>query len=85
MGTKELALACVDSIKDSKAVLMKNHGITAYGKDLEDAFGIIRNCEWCAKLQLICENSGNPCYLSKEEMDEVILAFNHYGQPQTIK
>lgn len=85
MGTRELAEECVKAIQDSKAVLMKNHGITAYGKDLGDAFGVVRNCEWCAKLQLLCESAGTPSYLSQAEMDEVIVAFDHYGQAETLQ
>lgn len=82
MGTKELGEACVKAMGDSNAVLMKNHGITACGIDLPNAFSVIQNCEWCAKLQLTCESTGKPSYLSKEEIDQVLIAFKDYGQSQ---
>lgn len=85
MGTYELAKVCVESIGESKAVLMKNHGITVYGKDLSDAFSTLRNIEWCAQLQMNCQSVSEPQYLSKEEIDEVIVAFEHYGQPEKLK
>lgn len=85
MGTKELAEACVESIGNSRAVLMKNHGITVYGKDLSDAFSVLRNCEWCAKLQLTCQSIGPISYLSNEEIDDVLEAFKDYGQVKKIR
>lgn len=79
-GTKDLALAAAETIGDGKACLLGNHGMLAVGKDVADAFGIARECEWVSQVQWRCMAVGKPNILSREEMEKVMEKFKTHGQ-----
>ena len=50
MGTPELARDVADCAKQSRIVLLKNHGVLATGKDMLSAFDAIEVLENASKL-----------------------------------
>ncbi|MBP3896557.1 MAG: L-fuculose-phosphate aldolase [Mogibacterium sp.] len=84
-GTKELALAAVETIGEGKATLLANHGFISIGKDINDAFGIARECEWVAQIQWRTMCVGKPNILDREEMERVMVKFQSYGQVKAKK
>lgn len=84
-GSKELAVAAAETIGDAKATLLANHGFISVGKDINDAFGIARECEWVAQIQWRCNCTGKPNILSREEMEKVMIKFQSHGQVKKDK
>lgn len=81
-GTPELAEQVRKCLRasESKALLMANHGMVAYGDSLEKAFAIAMTCEWCAQVQWRAMSIGTPNVLSDAQMAEVIEHYKSYGQ-----
>ena len=79
-GTVELAKAAAETIGESNAVLLANHGMLACGGNISSAYGLAKGMEYCAELQYRCMAIGNPVILSDEEMDRVMDKFKNYGQ-----
>ena len=79
-GTKELAEAVQNTIGESHACLMANHGMITCGRTLKSAFSLARECEWIAELQWRCLCVGTPNILPSEEMKVVLDKFRNYGQ-----
>lgn len=81
-GTPELADAVRECLRgtDSKALLMANHGMVAYGDSLEKAFAVAMTCEWCAQVEWRAMAISTPNVLSDEQMAEVIEHYKTYGQ-----
>lgn len=79
-GTPELAHNAVEAMRDRRAVLLANHGILAGAEDLLNAFNIIEEVEYCAKVYCIAKSVGTPVVLPDEEMDLMAEKFKTYGQ-----
>ena len=77
-GSDELAENAFNAMKDRKAVLLANHGQLAGGKDIENAFSITEEIEYCAELYIKTKSIGQPVILSKEEMEHMIEKFKTY-------
>ena len=84
-GTKDLALSAAKTMGDAKATLLANHGFISCGKDINDAFGIARECEWVAQIQWRTMCVGEPNILSREEMEKVMKKFQTHGQVKAKK
>ena len=84
-GTLELAEAAVDTAGVCDAVLLGNHGLVACGRDLVGAFSLARNLEYVAELQYRALCIGTPNVLSAEQMADVMVRFQSYGQPDGKK
>ena len=80
--TQELADAVADSIGDSNACLMANHGLSTCGKNLQSAYSLARECEWIAEIQWRAMCIGKPNIINDREMMEVFKDFATYGQPK---
>ena len=59
--------------------------MVACGKDIGSAFGLARNAEYIAHLQILASCIGKPNVLSHEQMAEVLEKFKSYGQPGSHK
>jgi len=68
-GSRELAEAVLNGIKSKKAVFLKNHGLIAIGKDLEDTLNIVEEIESNAKIHILLNGRGNP--LSEKNIEEL--------------
>lgn len=77
-GTEELAENAYEAMKDRRAVLLANHGLLAGGKDIENAFSITEEIEYCAELYIKAKSIGRPVILSKEEMIHMMEKFKTY-------
>ncbi len=81
-GTEELAEAAISVCGSSHAVLLQNHGMLAYGKDMKEAYGLAKNLEFIAELQYRAMCIGQPNILTDEQMAVVMEKFKSYGQPK---
>lgn len=79
-GTVKLAKNAYEAMKDTKAVLLSNHGLLTGGKNLSEAYNIAENVEFCCELYFISKIMGEPLLISEQEMKNVIERFKDYGQ-----
>lgn len=59
-----------------KGVLIRNHGLVTWGKDVEAAGDAAYNIEIAAKVYFLALQGGNPEYISAEQLDEM---YRNYG------
>lgn len=81
-GTPELAANVAAAMGDSKALLLANHGLVTCGINMSKAFGLAVNIEFCAEMQWRTMAVGKPVILSDEEMADVAVRYQSYGQPK---
>ena len=79
-GTPELAEFAVSACKEGQAVLLANHGVVAFGSNIEKAFKNASNVESLAKTQWQCMCAGNMNVLSRQNILDVMERFKTYGQ-----
>lgn len=79
-GTPELAEMAVAACKGSRAVTLANHGLVAYGVDLKRAFSLAVSLENVARIQWQCLCTGRMNVLTKEQIDNVLVRLQTYGQ-----
>nr|WP_026183348.1 L-fuculose-phosphate aldolase [Streptococcus minor] len=79
-GTQELAMNAVKAMEDRRAVFLANHGILAGAQDLLNAYNIIEEVEYCAKIYCVARSIGEPIILPDEEMELMAERFKTYGQ-----
>ena len=79
-GTPELAKAVFEGMRDRKAVLMANHGLLTGGGDLQQAFNIAEEIEFCCEIFCRAKSIGQPVFLDDHEMDNMLERFKTYGQ-----
>lgn len=81
-GSPELAEHAAKGIKDRNAVLLANHGIIGGSNNLRNAFNVIEEVEYCAKIYVLARSIGNPVILPEKEMKFMSEKFKTYGQPK---
>nr|WP_202914416.1 L-fuculose-phosphate aldolase [Streptococcus sp. S784/96/1] len=79
-GTKELAENAAKAMENRRAVFLANHGILAGAQDLLNAFNVIEEVEYCAKIYCVAKSFGEPVVLPDEEMELMAEKFKTYGQ-----
>lgn len=79
-GTLELAEKAIVAMEGRKAVLLANHGLNVFGGDIEEAFAITEQIEFCCRLYWQAKAVGEPVILSDEEMETMVERFVTYGQ-----
>lgn len=79
-GTEELAQVTFEAMKDRKAALMANHGLITGGSSIIKAFEVAEQIEFCAKVYVKALSIGQPQILTEEQMEDMILRFQDYGQ-----
>ena len=84
-GTEALAEAAMEVCGKSNAVLLGNHGLVCCGKDIKGAYGLACNLEYIAEIQCRAMSIGKPNVLTEEQMAEVMVKFQSYGQPGAKK
>lgn len=81
-GTQALSDHALAALERRKACLLANHGMIAFGRDLEAALLLAAEVEaLCGQYWRVLQ-IGEPVLLSGEEMDLVVEKFATYGQPQ---
>lgn len=78
-GTRELAEKAFEAMKDRKAVLLANHGLLAGAENLEQAFNIAEEIEYCAEIFVRARSIGEPVIIHDSEMERLIEKFQTYG------
>lgn len=79
-GTQALSDAMLKALQDRSACLMANHGMTVFGRDLEQALA------HAIELETLCEQYwrvlqlGQPRLLTAAQMAEALAKFSSYGQ-----
>ncbi len=79
-GTKELSAHAVAALNGRTACLLANHGVLALSSDPLTAAKLALEVEQLAKQYCIALQCGEPKILNKEQMQEVLEKFEHYGQ-----
>lgn len=79
-GTPELAANVGKAMGDSKALLLANHGLVTCGPSMDKAFGLAVNMEFVAEMQWRAMAVGTPAILTGEEMADVRVRMQSYGQ-----
>ena len=79
-GTQELSDSVIESIGSSRGVLLQNHGMVACGININRAFSLAENMEFCAEIQWRCLAVGQPNILDQAQMSEAFEQFKTYGQ-----
>ena len=77
-GSDELAKKALETIGDSNAVLLANHGLIALGEDVDRAFSTAEHLEFVSELYYLTKTLGTPNILSDEDMDEVMKKFGTF-------
>ncbi len=70
-GTKELSSSLRPLVKGHNAILMANHGVVAYGDDLDQAFMHMETVEHFAKIALVTRTLGSPQPIRPEEVQKL--------------
>lgn len=79
-GTQELSDNILKTIGDYNVVLLANHGLIAVGHNMERAFAAAEEIELVAQLYYQTKCIGQPVILNNEQMGEVLMSFQGYGQ-----
>ena len=79
-GTVQLAKNAFEAMKDRKACLLANHGLLAGGTDLNDAYNVTEEIEFCCELYCRTKAMGEPVILDKAEMELMVERFQNYGK-----
>ncbi len=78
-GTPELCAAMEMYVPDYDAILMANHGVVAYGEDLERAFMKMEIVEHFAKIALVTHQLGRQSPLEGEDLQKLLEARRKYA------
>lgn len=79
-GTKKLAENAFEGMKDRKAVLLANHGILVGERDIQNAYNVLEEVEYCSNIYYRAKSIGEPIVLDDKEMDDMAVRFQTYGQ-----
>lgn len=75
-GTKELAQAAMEGMKDRYAVYLGNHGLLAAGNSLARAFKTAEIIETASTLYIKCRTLGYPKLLKDNEIEDMLKVFH---------
>src|SRR5215469_13174736 len=78
-GTPELAQTLEPLVPDYDALLMSNHGVVAYGANLDQAYMKMETVEHFAKISLVTHLLGRQQPLGEAELEKLIVARAKYG------
>jgi len=71
-GSHELAEAVVERLGGGRAVLLRNHGVLAVGRNVQEACAVASAVEETAKIQFIAMLVGRPRTLTRREIEELV-------------
>lgn len=77
-GTDEVGASLQPFLRDHDAILMANHGLVTYGKDLLDAFMKLETCEHFAQVCLTARQLGCRKLLDDDALDKLQHARARY-------
>jgi L-fuculose-phosphate aldolase len=71
-GTEELAANVVSVLERAPAALMRSHGATTYGQDLDGAMKLTELLEWACTVYWRASMIGDPVVMSPEQLQDVV-------------
>lgn len=77
-GTEEVGASLQPFLRDHDAILMANHGLVTYGKDLLDAFMKTETCEHFAQVSLTAHQLGCRKLLEDDALNKLMQARARY-------
>jgi L-fuculose-phosphate aldolase len=81
-GTDELSDALEPLVPHHDALLMANHGVVTYGRDLVRAFRNMELVEHVAKISLVSQLLGNQQLLSADAVRKLLSIRNRYQEAE---
>ncbi|MFW5905718.1 MAG: class II aldolase/adducin family protein [archaeon] len=78
-GTPELAKEAMDTMGDTNAVLLRNHGVLAVGPTLDDAHNVAARVEYVGRIHWQASILGEPELVGSEELDDLMDYFQDYS------
>jgi L-fuculose-phosphate aldolase len=75
-STKEVSNSIAGLIGNYDVILLKNHGVVAVGKDVEEAYHKLERVEHFAKILYLAMGLGNVDKLSKRDVDKLLKLKN---------
>lgn len=79
-ASSDLAKAAVVALEDRTACLLANHGMIAFGKDLDTALARTVKLETLARQYLIARSAGTPVLIETSEIPAIHGRYRTYGQ-----
>lgn len=79
-GTEELAEKALEYLENRKAVILANHGLITCGKDLEEAYNIAMDLEFCAFVYVKALSIGEVNLIPEDKIEELVEKFKNHGQ-----
>jgi L-fuculose-phosphate aldolase len=70
-STQEVAQSLSPYVKSADAVLLSNHGVVTYGKDVEDAFNKMEKVEHAAHITFVAKMLGGEKALTSSDIDKL--------------
>jgi rhamnose utilization protein RhaD (predicted bifunctional aldolase and dehydrogenase) len=83
-GTSELADALEPLVPQYDAILMANHGVVAYGEDLQSAYMKMETVEHFAQVALVAHLLGNEQPLQDHEVAKLMVARSKYAGTRSL-
>jgi L-fuculose-phosphate aldolase len=77
-GTAELTDALEPLVPGFDAILMSNHGVVAYGADLDQAYMKMETVEHFARIALVTHQLGQQKPLGSAELEKLVVARAKY-------
>jgi len=81
-GTGELARNVVAELERAPATLMRSHGATTYGNDLDGAVEQMRLLEWACTVYWRARMIGEPAVMTQAQAEDVVKVYTerNYGR-----
>jgi L-fuculose-phosphate aldolase len=80
-STEEVAQSIAPFVKQTDAILLANHGVVTYGKDLWDAYFKMEKVEHAAHITFVAKMLGGEKLLSQEEIEKLrAISQQSYGK-----
>lgn len=84
-GTQALSDHALRALAGRRACLLANHGLLAFGEDLDGAMALATEVEFLARQYVLSLQIGRPVGLTRAEMRIVIEKFKSYGRQEQGK
>ncbi|MBI3190066.1 MAG: class II aldolase/adducin family protein, partial [Ignavibacteriales bacterium] len=85
-STEEVAQSIAPFVNQTDAILLANHGVVTYGKDLWDAYFKMEKVEHAAHITFVAKMLGGEKLLSQEDIEKLrAISQQSYGKEFTEK
>lgn len=84
-GTSEVAANLAPFLSGHNAILLENHGVVTYGRDLVEAFLCMETVEHIAQVTLTAHQLGTPHRLQPDQVQQLLAARRKYLDAATLR